>query len=225
MEHEVQEKHPAVQTAKIFLVVILIILALIGNISFLAIFARFKVFQNFPNILFANSALVGLVNALTGAPLFLIAQIFPLWLKGRMWATIASAQHLEFTLLNLVSMSALMLDRFLVLFMDLRYFAWKTKKRAIMAVAFMWFLCTTATALASLRLQLIDINLDNVPLGQARGMIFEIRKSVIKSVMALFTVAATVLGTLVSYAINQKKKRVRKHRFSRNDIQRSFILN
>ena len=81
------------------------------------------------------------------------------------------------------------------------------------------------TALASLRLQLIDINLDNVPLGQARGMIFEIRKSVIKSVMALFTVAATVLGTLVSYAINQKKKRVRKHCFSRNDIQRSFILN
>ena len=225
MEHEVREKHPAVQTAKIFLVVILIILALIGNISFLAIFARFKVFQNFPNILFANSALVGLINVLTGAPLFLIAQIFPLWLKGRMWATIASAQHLEFTLLKLVSMSALMLDRFLVLFMGLRYFAWKTKKRAIMAVAFMWFLCTTVTALASLRLQLIDINLDNVPLGQARGMIFEIRKSVIKSVMALFTVAVTVLGTLVSYAINQKKKRVRKHRFSRNDIQRSFILN
>lgn len=95
MEHEFREKHPAVQTAKIFLVVILIILALIGGISFLAIFARFKVFQNFTNILFANSALVGLINALTGAPLFLIAQIFPLWLKGRIWATIASAQHLH----------------------------------------------------------------------------------------------------------------------------------
>ena len=67
-------------------------------------------------------------------------------LKGKTWAIIAASLHLEFALLNIVSISVLMLDRFLALYLELRYFAWKTPKKAKIAVFLMGLLCTTVMA-------------------------------------------------------------------------------
>ena len=185
-------------------------MSLIGNGSFLAIFARFKVFRNFPNILFANLSLVDLVNALVNVSLFAITFVlYTPWLRGKTWVIISTCFHLQFTLLNLVSMFALMLDRFLVLYLDLKYFTWKTTKKAKIAVLLMWMFCTTVTALSSTSFINMDFG-DNVPLGESRGKIFEKRKPFVGSLMALFTAASTVLGILTTYAIYQKKKQVRK---------------
>ncbi|KAJ7374657.1 hypothetical protein OS493_004998 [Desmophyllum pertusum] len=51
-------------------------------------------------------------------------------LKGKAWAIISSSLHLELALLNLVSMSVLMLDRFLAVYLDLKYFTWKTNQES-----------------------------------------------------------------------------------------------
>ncbi|KAL9966295.1 hypothetical protein ACROYT_G024348 [Oculina patagonica] len=200
-----QEKSFATQAAMMFLAVTLTFIAVIGNGSFVAIFARFKVFRNFPNILFANLALIDFLNALGNVPLF--AMYFVLqtsWLTGKTWAIISSSLNLEFALLNLVSMSVLMLDRFLAVYLDLKYFTWKTPKKAKIAVFGMWLVCTILTAISSV--PLFGMDFEGEPLIVSRIKIFRERKLVVASLMVLSTITSTVLGMLTNYFINQKKK-------------------
>ena len=189
------------------LTVTLSFVSTIGNGSFLAIFARFKNLRSFPNILFANLALVDLLNALINVPLYAINRT-PVSnsMKGK-WAIMCSSLHLEFTLLNIASMSALMLDRFLALYLDLKYFTWKTTKKAYVAVSLIWLVCTVLVGLLSMSES--EIDLEDASFEESRMKIFEHRKKFIASTMAIFTVAATVLGVLTNYTIYQKKKQVR----------------
>ena len=188
------------------LTVTLSFVSTIGNGSFLAIFVRFKNLRTFPNILFANLALVDLLNALINVPLFAINRT-PVSnsMKGK-WAIMCSSLHLEFTLLNIASMTALMLDRFLALYLDLKYFTWKTTKKAYVAVSLIWLVCTVLVGLTSMAL--LEINVDS-PYKESRRKIFEHRKKFFAPTMVIFTAAATVLGILTNYTIYQKKKQVR----------------
>ena len=129
------------------LTVTLSLVSTIGNGSFLAIFVRFKNLRNFPNILFANLALVDLLNGLINVTLYALKFTPAASVKGK-WAIICSSLHLAFILLNLVSMSALMLDRFLALYLDLKYFTWKTTKKAYVTVALIWLVCTVLVPLS-----------------------------------------------------------------------------
>ena len=183
------------------------LISTIGNGSFLAIFARFKNLRTFPNIFFANLALVDLLNALINVPLYAINRA-PVTnsMKGK-WAIMCSSLHLEFTLLNIASMSALMLDRFLALYLDLKYFTWKTTKKAYVAVSLIWLVCTVLVGL--LAMSAFEIDLEDVSFGESRRKIFEHRKKFIASTMVIFTAAATVLGILTNYTIYRKKKQVR----------------
>ena len=118
-----------------------------------------------------------------------------------------SSLHLEFTLLNIASMSALMLDRFLALYLDLKYFTWKTTKKAYVAVFLIWLVCTVLVGLLSM--SAFEINLEAASFEESRSKIFEHRKKFIAFTMVTFTAAATVLGVLTIYTIYQKKKQVR----------------
>ena len=188
-------------------IVTLSLVATIGNGSFLAIFARFKNLRTFPNILFANLALVDLLNALINVSLYAI-NFYPVADSMKVtWAIMCSSLHLEFTLLNIVSMSTLMLDRFLALYLDLEYFTWKTTKKAHVAVSLIWLVSTVVVGLSSMAL--FEMDLEDAPFAESRRKIFEHRKKFIISTMATFTAAATVLGVLTNYVIFQNKNRVR----------------
>ncbi|KAL9974099.1 hypothetical protein ACROYT_G011100 [Oculina patagonica] len=131
------------------------------------------------------------------------------WLTGKTsWAIISSSLNLEFALLNLVSMSVLMLDRFLAVYLDLKYFTWKTPKKAKIAVFVMWLVCTILTALSSVHL--FGMDFEGEPLIVSRRKIFQERKVVVASLMALSKIASTVIGMLTNYFIHQKKKQLRK---------------
>ena len=119
-----QEKPLATQAVMIFLAVLLTLVTIFGNGSFLASLGRFKVLRrNFTNILIASLAVVDCLNALLNVPLFTIYFVVqPSWLEGKAWAIISSSLHMEFNLLNLVSMSALMLDRFFAVYREVEYF-------------------------------------------------------------------------------------------------------
>ena len=192
----------------------LTLVSTIGNGSFIAIFNRFKNLRNFPNILFANLAVVDCLNALINVPLFVLYFVVqPSWLKGKTLAIISSSLHLDFTLLNIVSMFALMVDRFLALYLDLKYFTWKTTKKAYFAVLLTWLSCTIVVAIVSIAL--FDVDFDNQPLKESRAVIFN-QKSFIAPVMAIFVIAATVLGILMSYTIYQKNNQVREVLFPKS---------
>ena len=196
------------QVVMSFLSAMLTLVSTIGNGSFIAIFNRFKNLRNFPNILFANLAVVDFLNALINVPLFVLYFVMkPSWLKGKTLAIISSSLHLDFTLLNIVSMFALMVDRFLALYLDLKYLTWKTTKRAYFAVLLIWLSCTMVVAIVAI--PLFDMDFDNQTLKESRLIIFNQRKSFVASIMATFVTAATVLGILTSYIIYQKKNQVR----------------
>ena len=199
----------ASQVAMMSLMVTLTFISLFGNGSFIAIFARFKVFRNFPNILFVNLALADLLNTLINLPLFAIYGVLePSLLKGRTWAILCTVLHIEFTLLIALNMFAVVLDRFLAMYFDLKYFTWKTTKKAKIAVSLMWLVCTIAVALSSVPLFYMDF--DGVPLCVARRKIFQERNPVLAPIMALITAASTVLGILTGYLIYKKEKQVGK---------------
>ena len=206
----IQEESFTTQFMMVSLAVMLILGTIIGNACFLAIIARFKVFRrNFTNIIVASLAVVDCLNALFNIPLFIIYFVVEAnWLEGKTWAIISSSLHLEFGLLNLVSMSALMLDRFLAVCFGVKYFTWKTTKKAKIAVFLMWLVCTLVVVLAAIPVFYMD--LDGLALTQARTMIFQERKVIIAPLMAFFTLASTVLGMLMGCSIHQKKKEVGK---------------
>ena len=166
------EKSLASQFAMMSLMVTLTFISLFGNGSFIAIFARFKVFRNFPNILFANLALVNLLNTLINLPLFAVYGVpEPSLLKGRTWAILCTLLHMEFVFLTWLNMFAVVLDRFQVMYFDLKYYTWKTTKKAKIAVFLMWFVCTIAVALSCVPLFYMDF--DGVPLVLSRKKIFQ----------------------------------------------------
>ena len=182
----------------------------IGNGSFIAIFVRFRNLRNFPNILFANLAVVDFLNAVINIPLYLFSFVWETsWMRGKTLAVISTSLHLEFVLLNMVSMSAIMLDRFLALHLSLKYYTWKTTSKAYAAVVLIWLICTVLTALSTISLLQMDMEADTT-MAEAREKIFQQRKEITASTMAVFMAASTVLGVLTGYTIYQNKKKVGK---------------
>ncbi|XP_078352763.1 dopamine receptor 2-like [Oculina patagonica] len=206
---KIQEKSFTTEVAMVFLTVLLTFVTVIGNGFYLAIFARFKVFRrNFTNILIASLAVVDCLQALFNVPLFtLFFVVEPSWLKGKAWAIISYSLRLEFGFLNLVSMTALMVDRFFAVHLPLKYFTWKTTKKAKIAVFLIWLVCTIVVVL--LAVPLFNMDLDGMPVGTSRKVIFEKGVLIVGPGVVLFTIASTVLGILTCYSICQKKKEVR----------------
>ncbi|KAL9951337.1 hypothetical protein ACROYT_G043986 [Oculina patagonica] len=203
---KIQEKSFATEVVMVFLAVLLAFVTILGNGFYLAIFARFKVFRrNFTNILIASLAVVDCLNVLFNVPLFtLFFVVEPSWLKGKAWAILSYSLRLEFGFLNLVSMTALIADRFFAVRLPLKYFTWKTTKKAKIAVFLMWLVCTKVVVL--LAVPLFNMDLDGVPVGISRKVIFEKEKLIVGLIVVLFTIASTVLGILTSYSIYQTKK-------------------
>ena len=188
----------------------LTLVSIIGNGSFIAIFVRFRNLRNFPNILFANLAVVDFLNAVINIPLYLFSFVWETsWMRGKTLAVISTSLHLEFVLLNMVSMFAIMLDRFLALRFSLKYYTWKTTSKAYAAVVLIWLICTVPTALSTISLLQMDMEADTT-MAEAREKIFQQRKEITASTMAVFMAASTVLGVLTGYTIYQNKKKVGK---------------
>ena len=174
----------------------------------MAIFVRFKNLRNFPNILFVNLAVVDFLNAVINIPLYLFSFVWETsWMRGKTLAVISSSLHLEFVLLNMVSMFAIMLDRFLALRFSLKYYTWKTTSKAYAAVVLTWLICTVPTALSTISLLQMDMEADTT-MAEAREKIFQHRKEITASTMAVFMAASTVLGALTGYTIYRNKKKV-----------------
>ena len=180
----------------------------IGNGSFIAIFARFKNLRSFPNILFVNLAAVDFLNAVINIPLHALNNVWePSWMRGKTLVITLSSLHLEFTLLNMVSMFAIMLDRFGALYLDLKYYTWKTTRKAYAAVVIVWLICTVPVALSTIPLLQMDLEADKT-FAESRGKVFQHRKNAVASTMAFFMAASTALGVLTGNTIHQKKKQV-----------------
>ena len=185
--------------------ILLAIFSLFGNGLVFGIMARFKNLRTFPNILLANLSLGNFLNALINMPLFLLYEALRLSsFTGKKLAIVVTYFSRLFTLLNLSSMLVLLVNVFLALTFDMRYFTWKTNEKAIAIVLVEWFGCvvlTTSTVLPHL-----DVDLENGHLVEYRQLFYREDKHFLGSLMALFMVCAITLGFLVIYSVRRKKK-------------------
>ena len=180
--------------------------SLLGNSFILAVVARFKKLRTVPNILVANLALVDLLNSIINMLLAMISILELNWFRGKTLAILANFSQRIFTVLNLVSMLVMMANVYLAIAFNLRYLAWKTKKRALICRFLIWLIDIVAVSLHTV--PLLDINLGDVRFHGYRAEIFKRGKYFCATFFALFIISLAVLGFLTSCAIKKNKKEV-----------------
>ena len=178
-----------------------------GNGFVIALIARLKSLRTVPNIFIGNLALVDLLNAAINLPIHVIYTVLEdNWFRGQKLAIAVTFSNRLFIVLNLASMLALMTDLYFAISRDLKYFVWKTKKKALIGVFLIWFTSIVTVTLFSI--SLLDINLGNAQVRVYRAEIFKRGKNFASTIVALFIISAAVLGFLTNRSITEKKKKV-----------------
>lgn len=112
------------------LLILLAVLVILGNGFVLGVIARFKKFRTFPNILTANLALADFLNALINIPIYLLWAVLRVkWFTGKSLAIISFFLSNLSNLLKIACMMVLLINVFLAIELELKYFSWKTNKK------------------------------------------------------------------------------------------------
>jgi len=196
--------------AKVVMGVLTVILScacFLGNGFVLAVIARFKSLRTVPNILVANLAFVDLVNAAITVPPYMIYYVFEAsWFKGKALGIMTVVLNRLFTVLNLASMIVMLTNMYLAISFDLKYFVWKTNRKALLSVFLTWLISIVSVAFSSI--SLFDFNLGDVHVMEYRERIFKEGRLFVMSFLVIFLIFAALVCFLTARAIKKKQKKV-----------------
>ena len=194
----------------VFLLVFMSFLALfavLGNGIVLGIIARFKKLRTFPNILIANLALADFFNAFINIPMYLLYAVLNVkWFRGKTLAMISIFSFPLFTFVNVVSMLVLLVNMFLAITFDLKYFTWKTKKKAIIIVLVEWLVGFSCAVLLCLNCD-VDLQQD-ASVSTYRNEVLGKGKPIAAAITSAFVVIAVVLSAMIFGSIQKMKLQV-----------------
>ena len=186
----------------------LALFAVLGNGIVLGIIARFKKLRTFPNILIANLALADFFNTFINIPMYLLYAVLNVkWFRGKTLAMISIFSSSFFTFLNVVSILVLLVNMFLAIKVDLKYFTWKTNKRAIEIVLVDWLACFIFAVLMSFQCRDVDLQKDASVLTY-RSEVLGKGKPIGPVVFSAFVVIAVVLSAMIFGSIKKMKRQV-----------------
>ena len=185
---------------------VLTLCSVVSNGFVLGVLARFKSLRTVPNILVGNLSVVDLLNTAMNLPFHIMSILEISWFRGKTLALITTFINRVFITLNLTSFLAMVANVYLAISFDLKYFTWKTKKKALVCVCIIWLV--NFMMLFLLAIPLLDINLDDSHVNEYRGEIFKQGKNFAAALVALFIVCCGVLGFLTIRAIRKKKRKV-----------------
>ena len=181
--------------------------AVLGNGSILAVITRFKSLRTVPNVLIGNLAAVDLLNAVICMPIQITYVTLEVsWYRGQALAIATSLFNRLFAILNLASMLALMANMYFAIAFDLKYFAWKSNKKAVVCSFLIWFIGTLVVVLFSL--PLLSIDLGDAHVIEYRAEIYKQGKQYVAVFMVVFIICGAVLGFLMICSIKKKKQKV-----------------
>ena len=194
----------------VFLLVFMSFLALfavLGNGIVLGIIARFKKLRTFPNILIANLALADFFNAFINIPMYLLYAVLNVkWFRGKTLAVISIFSFPLFTFVNVVSMLVLLVNMFLAITFDLKYFTWKTNKKANIIVLVEWLVGFICAVLSCLNCD-VDLQQDASVLTY-RNEVLGKGKPIAPAITSAFVVIAVVLSAMIFGSIQKMKRQV-----------------
>ena len=111
-----------------------------------------------------------------------------------------------FTFIGKTSMLVLLINAFLAIKFDLRYYTWKTNDKAIAIVAVEWLSCVVLSSLLCLQVFYIDFGNATVTLYHhvyvAKNLTF------VRIIMFVFIVSTIVFGVLVLWSMRRRKLHV-----------------
>ena len=178
--------------------------AVFGNGSILAVIAWFQAFRTVPNTLIANLADVDLLNAAINIPIHTMYAILEVsWLQGQYLSIVTCFFNRLFIILNLALMLALMANMYFAIAFNLKYFAWKSNKKAVVCSFLIWFIGTLVAVLYSL--PLLSIDLGDAHVIEYRAEIYKQGKQYVAVFMVVFIICRGLLGFLVTRSIKKKK--------------------
>lgn len=185
----------------------LALFAVLGNGLVLGIIVRFKKLRTFPNILIANLALADFFNTFISTPMHLLYAVLKVnWFTGKTLAIISLSSFSLFTFVNVVSMLVLLVNMFLAITFDLKYFTWKTNTKAIIIVLVEWLVGFICAVLLCLN---YDVNLqqDASVLTYHREILGK-GKPIAPVITSAFLVIAVALSAMILVSIQKKKRQV-----------------
>ena len=194
----------------VFLLVFMSFLALfaiLGNGIVLGIIARFKKLRTFPNILIANLALADFSNAFINIPMYLLYAVLNVkWFRGKTLAMISIFSFSLLTFVNVVSMLVLLVNMFLAITFDVKYFTWKTNKKAIIMVLVEWLVGFSCAVLLCLNCN-VDLQQD-ASVSTYRNEVLGKGKPIAAAITSAFVVIAVVLSAMIFGSIQKMKRQV-----------------
>ena len=194
----------------VFLLVFMSFLALfaiLGNGVVLGIIARFKNLRTFPNILIANLALADFFNAFINTPMYLLYAVMKVnWFTGKTLTIISLSSFSLFTFVNVVSMLVLLVNMFLAITFDVKYFTWKTNKKAIIMVLVEWLVGFSCAVLLCLNCD-VDLQQD-ASVSTYRNEVLGKGKPIAAAITSAFVVIAVVLSAMIFGSIQKMKRQV-----------------
>ena len=125
-------------------------------------------------------------------------------------------------------MLVLLVNVFLAIALDLRYFTWKTNKKALAIDLAVWLVCLTCTGLLSWSIS--DIDLQDASVFKYRRSFVTEAKFISSAIGATFVVTAVVFGVLAVCSIKRKFRKVSGRVFTKQALglylakQKSFAL-
>ena len=146
---------------QLILCVALLLTAVIGKGAVCFLVVRFKELKTVPNILLANLACVEVLNNLVNVPLYMVHDIGNK--KSLITSTVAwwlTFLAILFGLLSLASMFILVADRYFAIVYTMKYYVWKSPRKALVAAMTAWISALVAAVLGS------AVMLYNVELGE-----------------------------------------------------------
>jgi len=180
--------------------------SVLGNGFVLTAIARFKSLRTVPNILIANLAMVDLLHAAVNLPFHMISNSEASWYRGQTLAIVTAFLSRVFAILNLASMLAVLANVFLTIAFDLKYLAWKTKKKAMLCVVLIWLTSLVVTILGSI--PLLNINLAEARVRDYRAEFYKQGKYFVGTSFAFSVLCVGGLSFLTTCAIKKNKKKV-----------------
>ena len=205
-----ESKFTPTSITQFVILAIIFLVAVAGNSLVCYIVYHFKNLRTIPNILIVNLSLIDLLNSLANMPLFAGFYIFKADVFSGKWISyVFSSLHNYMLFLNILTLLALMADRYGAIAFKLRYHAWKTKTKVYRGIAAIW---TTGTAL----IVYLGIRRDRI-LSQYEGLtLMEYRRILYKAegwkvALVLFGVPfliILVLGVLIWRSVKKSRRRI-----------------
>ncbi|XP_031559803.1 cholecystokinin receptor-like, partial [Actinia tenebrosa] len=194
------------QGARLSIILVIFLLTTASNTSVGVLMYRFKNLRTIPNILILSSCTAEILNHIFNIPGFVAGYIVrdSKYFVGRCLALALAASTLFFTMVNIMSMTLMMVDRMCAFKFNLAYRVWRTRHKAFVAIAAKW-ISSFVISMVFL-VPIWDIDLGNVAAREYRKVYFSKQGSFAAVLMSLFIINTVMIAIVTCTAIKHKSK-------------------